>query len=64
MFKTKYRIVTDSFLGYEAQFKPWWFPVWQQCFSVNTSHTIERAQKVCDRHANGLVVVEEYDPHS
>jgi hypothetical protein len=50
---TRYRVVRDSYLGYEAQFRPWWSPFWQQCNFVNTNGTIERARQVCVAHANG-----------
>ena len=59
----KYRIVTDNFSGYEAQFKRWWCPCWLPCGVINTSATVEMARKVCDRHA-GSHVVEEYRPDS
>lgn len=26
----KYRIVRDSYAGYEVQFKTWWWPFWHQ----------------------------------
>lgn len=29
MFKTKYRIIKDNYLGYEAQYKKWWMPFWK-----------------------------------
>lgn len=51
-FKTKYRIVSDNFAGFEAQFKVWWFPFWLQCFGVNTRSTLESAIEVCKRHKN------------
>ncbi len=46
-FKTKYRVVTDNYLGYEAQYKPWFLPFWQQLNEVNTHHIIERALEMC-----------------
>lgn len=48
--KTKYRVVTDKYLGYEAQFKPWYYPFWLQCFGVNTANTLERAKTTIERH--------------
>lgn len=45
MFKNKYRIVKDSYLGYEAQVKRWWFPFyWVQMGFTNTHRTIEDAK--------------------
>ena len=51
MFKTKYRIVRDSYAGFEAQYRPWWSPFWFQCFWCNTRGTIEGAEQVCRLHA-------------
>lgn len=42
--KNKYRVVRDSYLGYEAQVKYWWFPfIWFQMDRVNTHSSFERA---------------------
>lgn len=61
--KTKYRIVTDTSSGYEAQLKKWWWPYWWQMglegSSVNTHCTIESAEKYIQRHKHGRVVVKE-----
>ena len=46
-FKTKYRVVTDYYLGYEAQYKPWFLPFWQQLNGTNTHSTIEEALEMC-----------------
>ncbi len=46
-FKTKYRVVTDNYLGYEAQYKPWFLPFWQQLDGINTHPTIEKALEMC-----------------
>ena len=48
MFKKRYRIVTDRYLGYEVQVKNWWWPWWVMPFT-NTQHTIERAKELVDR---------------
>lgn len=48
-FKTKYRVVTDNFLGYEAQYKPWFLPFWQQLNRTNTHKTIQEALEMCKR---------------
>ena len=56
---TRYRVVRDRWLGYEAQFKvAWWFPLWLQCcptsggwgFTSNSSKTLEQAFQVCADH--------------
>ena len=45
MFKNRYRIVTDAYLGFEAQVKMWWFPfMWFQMDVSNTHTTIDRAE--------------------
>lgn len=47
MFKHRYRIVRDSFSGYEAQIKRWYWPFWSQSFHghfVNTHSTVEKAE--------------------
>lgn len=61
MFKTGYRIVRDSYSGYEAQYKPWWCPWWRQCFGSNTRGTVEGAERVIKAHAS--VVVKYVDPN-
>jgi hypothetical protein len=50
---TRYRVVRDSYLGYEAQFRPWWSPFWWQCNFVNTNTSIKHARQVCVNHASG-----------
>jgi hypothetical protein len=61
--KTKYRIVTDKYLGYEAQVWRWYWPFWSQ-MSVNTHKTIEKARGYIDENAVGYktVVVDYYIP--
>lgn len=63
-FKTKYRIVKDEYLGYEAQQKVWWFPIWTQCGLVNTHSSVERARLYIDKKSkHGCVnIVEYYEP--
>jgi len=43
--KTKYRIVTDRYLGYECQVWRWYWPFWSQMNFTNTHHSIEAAKK-------------------
>lgn len=61
----KYRIVRDRYLGFEAQFRPRWWPLWSQCFGCNTSPSVERARQVADKHARGEHprLVEHYQPN-
>jgi hypothetical protein len=67
-FKTKYRIVTDNYAGFEAQFKHWYSLFWSQCNGTNTSASAERARIVIDEHCNRhkkppkSKVVEYYNP--
>ena len=54
---TRYRVVRDRWLGYEAQFKPWWSPFWMECdrrggvCGTNTNETLEDARQLCADHA-------------
>lgn len=43
--KTKYRIVTDAYEGYEVQYKKWWMPFYMQFPRVNTHKDILTAQQ-------------------
>jgi hypothetical protein len=49
MFKTRYRIVTDSYAGYEAQVRYWWFPFWVQL--TDTFHRTNTHSYVADAEA-------------
>lgn len=51
LFKKKYRIVKDNYSGYAAQWRWWFFPVWFECFNVNTHYTEDEAINECWRHA-------------
>ena len=52
---SKYRIVIDNYLGYEAQIKRWWFPFWTQLNGLNTHITIEQAKEYIERNKNKVV---------
>lgn len=41
----KFRIIKDSYAGFEVQAKRWWFPFWIQCDGTNTHLTLERAKE-------------------
>ena len=56
MLKTKYRVVRDSYAGFEAQYRPWWSPFWFQCFGINTRGTVEGSEELCRLHARSKVV--------
>lgn len=50
----KYRIVQDSFAGYEVQCWRIWWPIWMQG-KTNTHSTLERARQYAHYHAAGAV---------
>lgn len=56
IFKTKYRIVTDRYCGFECQIKRWWWPVWIPLGFTNTFFEIEEAEDYIKRH--------KYNPHN
>jgi len=62
MFQTHYRIVTDRFAGFEAQYRPWWWPFWLECYGINTCPSLEAARALCDQHANNAHCVERSTP--
>ena len=48
--KTRYRIVTDKYNGYEAQFNFWFIPfLWFQVDGCNTSTTIDSAERIIEK---------------
>jgi len=68
LFKTRYRIVTDQYLGYEVQSRRWWFPFWIQCGDgrycySNTHQTVDAAKAFIERRLTQNKVVTEYNPH-
>lgn len=60
--RKKYRIVTDSYCGYEVQYKYPWFPFWLQVAGCNTHASVEEAeqwlQRRLTRQRKGKVVKE------
>lgn len=55
--KNKYRIVRDSYCGYECQIKYWYFPfIWFELYFGNTSFSIERAKKIIENHSKKVVL--------
>ena len=57
----RYRIVRDTFGGYEVQFKRRWWPFWLQCgvgggCGINTHRTIEAAERFAAAHRLPYVV--------
>lgn len=43
--KFQYRIVRDSFNGYEAQIRHFIFPVWQQLHGLNSFSSVNEAEE-------------------
>lgn len=43
-FSRKYKIVRDSYYGFEVRYKSWFLPFWIQCNWTNTHPTIEEAR--------------------
>jgi hypothetical protein len=67
--KTKYRIVTDRFAGYECQEWNWYWPFWTQMNGINTHDSIEQARSWLDHRikeriiqSKPIYVVEYYNP--
>lgn len=50
--KKKFRIVSDSWSGYEVQYKVWFWPFWIQCDMTNTSSTLQEAKEKLDYFKN------------
>lgn len=51
----KYRIVTDTYLGYEVQAWRILWPFWIQAGGVNTFNTIEKAEAYARKIAKPIV---------
>ena len=41
----EYRVVTDRYSGYEAQYRTRWWPFWRIISSGNTSSTLDEAAR-------------------
>ena len=62
IFRTRWRVVTDSFCGYEVQYRYWWSPRWLQAHEVggtNTHTSLERAIAFIKKKKGGGVVYED-----
>jgi hypothetical protein len=55
MFKKRYRIVRDTYAGYEVQVKRWWWP-WWTCHGFNTHLSLESAKRYAEQLKNPVVV--------
>ena len=49
-----YRIVRDTYSGYEMQYRTWWWPFWSMP-RCNTFRSIELAQEWAEGHACSVV---------
>ena len=58
MVLKKYRIVRDTYSGYEVQTWRLWFPFWLQG-ATNTHRTIEKAKEYIKNLKNKVVYYEE-----
>lgn len=67
LFKTKYRIVSDSYLGFEVQKKFWFLPFWFQVdregrvhpVSTNTFASLEKAKQAIQNMKKHVLLFEE-----
>lgn len=56
----RYRIVTDTYSGFEVQIKYWWWPFWVQIPKTrggrtNTNCTIQEARYLAHKHKMGIL---------
>ena len=63
--KRQYRIVTDSFAGFEVQKRLWYYPFWfeikdQNGFIANTHCSIEEAEELIKIDKNNGKVVKTF----
>jgi hypothetical protein len=54
-FKNRYRVVRDGVAGFEAQWRPWWWPFWIQLNGVNTSRSLDAALEIVKTHRDHVV---------
>lgn len=67
LFKSKYRIISDNYLGFEVQKKFWFLPYWFQVdregkvhlVSTNTFPSLEKAKQAIENMKNPVVYIEE-----
>lgn len=51
----EYRIVRDTWAGYEVQIRRWWWPFWMQAGFSNTHGSLEAAERWAAAHAQGEI---------
>jgi hypothetical protein len=49
-----YRIVTDTYSGYEVQIWRWWWPFWVMA-GANTHPSLDRAEAWARKYSRGVV---------
>ena len=64
--KRQYRIVTDSYAGFEVQKRLWYYPFWfeindQNSFIANTHFSIEKAEELIKIDKNKGKVVKTFN---
>jgi hypothetical protein len=57
LFRTRYRVVRDRYLGYEVQFRHWWMPFYIQG-EVNTHTSLDKAINYIQLKKKSVVYVE------
>ena len=53
IFKTKHRIISDDYSGYEVQVKRFIFPFWVQCWDYGPSNTFSSCEDAKNWVKNG-----------
>lgn len=51
IFRTRYRIIENPFLGWEVQYKPWYCPFW---IMLDFSNCFSTAKYLAERHSNKI----------
>lgn len=62
LFRTRYRIVRDNYLGFSVQFRRWWMPcyleMWGRFGPANTHISIEDAEQFIRRDRERVVLTD------
>ncbi len=57
--KKQYRVVTDEFLGFRAEWSYRWWPFWGRCTMPSTCASIEDAKKDIEKHKRKFHISKE-----
>ena len=52
----KYRVVSDAYLGFEAQCWRWWFPFWMEMWYNGTTNTFSTKEEAINYIKHGAFV--------